>query len=124
MTVEENKESKENKELTLHITGRVDAITSPELEKFIFERITGLTELTLDFTEVVYISSAGLRVLIGAYKTMENQNGKLVLSNVSGDVEDTLYITGCLEFLEVWNRNGERVMKGKGNTHGGQEDRE
>ncbi len=118
MTVEEKKG---NEKLTLYVSGRIDASTAPELEQFVSERIEGLTELTLDFKDVMYISSAGLRVLLGTYRTMDSQKGKLVLLNVNEEVEDTLYITGFLEFLEVWNEEGERVNKGKGNAHGGQE---
>ncbi len=118
MTIEEKNG---NEKLTLYVSGRIDASTAPELERFVLERIEGLTELTLDFKDVVYISSAGLRVLLGTYKTMGSQKGKLVLCNVNEEVKDTLYITGFLEFLEVWNENGKRVVKGKVNTHGGQE---
>lgn len=119
MTVEEKNG---NETLTLYINGRIDASTAPELEQFISERIEGLRELTLDFQDVMYISSAGLRVLLGTYKTMADKEGRLILRNVNGEVEDTLYITGFLEFLEVWNDKGERVIKGKGNAHGGQEE--
>lgn len=119
MTVEEKNG---NETLTLYINGRIDASTAPELEQFISERIEGLRELTLDFHDVMYISSAGLRVLLGTYKTMADKKGRLFLRNVNGEVEDTLYITGLLEFLEVWNDKGERVIKGKGNAHGGQEE--
>ena len=118
MTIEEKNG---NEKLTLYVSGRIDASTAPELERFVLERIEGLTELTLDFKDVVYISSAGLRVLLGTYKTMGSQKGKLVLCNVNEEVKDTLYITGFLEFLEVWNENGKRAVKGKVNTHGGQE---
>lgn len=118
MTVEEKKR---NEKLTLYVSGCIDASTAPELEQFVSERTEGLTELTLDLKDVMYISSAGLRVLLGTYKTMDRQKGKLVLLNVNEEVENTLYITGFLEFLEVWNTEGARVAKGKGNTHGGQE---
>ena len=100
MTIEE-KSAKE--ELVLYINGRIDASTAPELEKFISDKLEGLSELILDFTEVEYISSAGLRVLLSAYKSMDNrkEKGTVTIRGANREVEDTLYITGFMKFLNV-----------------------
>lgn len=108
MTVEEKSG---NEKLTLYVSGRVDAATAPELDKFISDRIDGLEELVLDFKGVEYISSAGLRVLLGTYKTMEGKKGELIIRSVNREVEDILYITGFLEFLHVEDESGKRVTR-------------
>lgn len=108
MTVEEKSG---NEKLTLYVSGRIDASTAPELEQFISDRIEGLEELMLDFNGVEYISSAGLRVLLGTYKAMEKKRGELIIRGVNKEVEDILYITGFLEFLHVEGEDGKRVMR-------------
>lgn len=98
MTIEEkNGEDK----LVLYISGRIDTSTAPELDAFISGKLDRTEELVLDFTEVQYISSAGLRVLLSAYKAMEKKKGSMVIRGVNKEIEETLYITGFLEFLTV-----------------------
>ncbi len=95
--------------LTLYVNGRVDASTAPELRQFISDRLEGLEKLVLDFAGVEYISSAGLRVLLGAYRNMKDKKGELIVRNVNKEVEDVLYITGFLEFLTVVDKDGKKV---------------
>ena len=106
-------EKNRNEKLMLYVSGRVDAATASELEQFISDRIEGLEELVLDFKGVEYISSAGLRVLLGTYKAMEDQKGKLIIRGINKEVEDILYITGFLEFLHVEEESGKRVTRRK-----------
>lgn len=76
----------EEKNLELKLTGRLDTTTAPDLEKEIKESIDGIEKLTIDFTSLEYISSAGLRVLLSAQKTM-NKQGSMVVRNASDEVK-------------------------------------
>lgn len=98
MTIEEK--SAEDK-LVLYVSGRIDSSTAPEFDAFISDKAEKTEDLVLDFTEVQYISSAGLRVLLSAYKTMDKKKGTMVIRGVNKEIEETLYITGFLEFLTV-----------------------
>ena len=76
----------EEKNLELKLTGRLDTTTAPDLEKEIKESIDGIEKLTIDFTSLEYISSAGQRVLLSAQKTM-NKQGSMVVRNASDEVK-------------------------------------
>lgn len=79
------------------IKGKLDTNTSPQIQKEIDELIAnGCSSLVLDCGELVYMSSAGIRVLIGTYKKLE---GKLRLSNVPENVQEVLNITGLSDSL-------------------------
>ena len=80
-------------ELTLSLTGRLDTTTAPELEAVIKENIAGVTNLIIDFAGLEYISSAGLRVILSAQKTM-NKQGEMVIRNVNE-------ITGFIDILTI-----------------------
>lgn len=97
MTIE--KISKEN-ELTLIVSGRLDTSTAPQLENEIKENVEGVTLLVLDFGALDYLSSAGLRVLLQAQKTM-NKQGEMIVKNVNETVNEVLDITGFLDILTV-----------------------
>lgn len=86
--------------LTLSLTGRLDAVTAPELDKVVQNELAGITELTFDFAELVYVASAGLRVLLLAQKRMKKQ-GMMKLVHVSPDVRDVLEMTGFVDFLTI-----------------------
>lgn len=87
---------------TLHlaIEGRIDTTTAPRLEAELRNSISGVTALYLDFTDVQYISSAGLRVLLSAQKVM-NRQGKMVVQNVNETVMDVLDVTGFVDILTI-----------------------
>ena len=86
--------------LTLVIEGRLDTLSSPMLEEIINAELDGVTELTLDFAGVDYISSAGLRVLLCALKKM-GANGNMRVINVRPMVNEIFDITGFSEILTV-----------------------
>lgn len=87
-------------ELTLALTGRLDTTTAPELEAVIKENITGVTNLVMDFAGLEYISSAGLRVILGAQKTM-NKQGEMVIRNVNETINEVFEITGFIDILTI-----------------------
>lgn len=82
------------------IRGRIDTGTSPELEEVIENGLEGINDLTLDFAEVDYISSAGLRVLLRAQRKMSG-SGAMKLINVSPIVNEIFEITGFSEILTI-----------------------
>ncbi len=90
----------EGKNLTLTVSGRIDTITAPELEKEIKDSIDGVTALNIDLNGVDYISSAGLRVLLATQKIMNNQ-GKMEISGVKPQVMEIFEVTGFSEILTI-----------------------
>ena len=91
---------KENGVILMKIEGRLDTTTAPELEKAINTEGEELKSLVLDFKDVDYISSAGLRVLLTAQKKM-NVQGSMELVGVSEAVMDIFEMTGFADILEI-----------------------
>ncbi|MBQ3540909.1 MAG: STAS domain-containing protein [Phascolarctobacterium sp.] len=87
-------------ELTLALNGRLDTTTAPELEAVIKENITGVTNLVMDFAGLEYLSSAGLRVILSAQKTM-NKQGEMVIRNVNETINEVFEITGFIDILTI-----------------------
>lgn len=85
-------------ELTVTVEGRLDTMTAPELEKELKEYYGSITELVLDFKKLEYISSAGLRVVLGAHKAM---SGKLIVKNVNEIVMEVFEVTGFADILNI-----------------------
>mgnify|MGYP002627293823 CR=1 FL=1 len=82
------------------LEGRLDTITAPQLEEAIKSEISGLTQLTLDFDQLEYISSAGLRVLLMAQKLMDKQ-GKMTIVDANDDILEIFEVTGFSEILTI-----------------------
>ena len=97
MTIEIKKN--ENK-VIIEVGGRLDTITAPVLEQRINESIVGINTLILDFKGIEYISSAGLRVLLGTQKKIQ-KNGSMKLINVCEDVMDVFEMTGFADILTI-----------------------
>ncbi|MBR0470723.1 MAG: STAS domain-containing protein [Clostridia bacterium] len=91
---------KNNGELLISLEGRLYTKTAPELETTVNDNIEGVGKLTFDFTNLVYISSAGLRVLLSSHKRMLKQ-GDMVIKNVPEEVVDTFEITGFADILTI-----------------------
>lgn len=87
-------------ELVLEITGRVDTITAPALEKTINENLEGVKTLILDLKSLEYISSAGLRVLLSAQKKMQLV-GEMKVMNVCELVMEVFEMTGFADILAI-----------------------
>ncbi len=82
------------------LEGRLDTVTAPELEKELKASLDGVTELTLDFGKLEYISSAGLRVLLAAQKVMAKQ-GQMKLLNVNEIIMEIFEVTGFSDILTI-----------------------
>ncbi len=88
------------KNLTIELVGRLDAVTAPQLEKELGTSLDGVDNLIFDFAKLEYIASAGLRVLLVAQKRM-NKQGKMSIKNVSEEVKEVLDMTGFINFLQI-----------------------
>ena len=94
-------ETKRNeKELIVELSGRLDTITAPTLEQRISENIYDIEKLILDFKGLEYISSAGLRVVLNAQKKMQQIGGMKVI-NVCEEVMEVFEITGFVDILSI-----------------------
>ena len=89
--------------VTLEITGRLDATTSPNLESVVNELSDDIKELVFNVSELEYISSAGIRVLLGAYKKMHSNQGIMRIEKANDIVREVFEITGLTEMLEQSN---------------------
>jgi len=85
--------TREGKELTAKVSGRLDTLTSPEFEDRLAPELEGTEKLILDLGELSYLSSAGLRVMLGAAQIMAGREG-MILRNVTPSVKEILDITG------------------------------
>lgn len=96
----EIKKNQNNDLLTIEVIGRLDAATAPHLEKELNASLNGIKELVFDFSQLEYIASAGLRVLLVAQKRMKKQ-GNMKIKNVSEEVKEVLDMTGFMNFLNI-----------------------
>lgn len=97
MTIEKNLKGTE---LTITIIGRLDTTTAPQLEAEIKNSVAGIEKLVLDFASLEYLSSAGLRVLLGAQKTM-NKQGEMIVKNVNETINEVFEVTGFIDILTI-----------------------
>ena len=86
--------------LTLDIKGRIDTKSAPQLEEIIGSSLDGVRLLVMDFEGVEYVSSAGLRVLLIAQKTM-NRQGDMKVRNVNPDIMEIFEVTGFSDILTI-----------------------
>lgn len=84
----------------IKLTGRLDTATAPELEKSIEASLDQIDELVFDFTDLEYISSAGLRVILKAQKIMTGRGG-MKITNVNENIMEVFEITGFADFLTI-----------------------
>ena len=106
------KVTKENGALYFKISGRIDTQSSPDLQTAFenaFDTKDAINKIVLDFAQVEYLSSSGLRVLLGLHKKLAQtpENETLTLINVNNDVYDVLDMTGFTEILEINPQNEE-----------------
>ena len=90
----------EGTKLTVSLEGRLDAQAAPQFENVLKENLRGMTDLELDFSALLYIASAGLRVLLSAMKIMQKQ-GTMAVCNPNETVMEVLEITGFADMLTI-----------------------
>jgi anti-anti-sigma factor len=96
------KEEVKGNVLILRIVGRLDAVSSPNTERKIFDYIySGQYELLVDFSGVDYLSSAGMRMLLSVTKKVKTLSGHLILFGVTNHVMEVLKMSGFDQVLEL-----------------------
>ena len=85
--------------VTLEITGRLDTTTAPNLEAVINEISEDTKELIFNMAELEYISSAGIRVILSAYKKMNQSGGIMRIEKANDIVREVFEMNGLLEML-------------------------
>ncbi len=93
-------QTKNEKNVTVELDGRLDTNTAPELDAALGELMEGAESLVLDFEKLEYISSAGLRVLLSAQKTMAKR-GEMKLTHVNETVMEIFEVTGFTDILTI-----------------------
>ncbi len=88
--------------LTVAIGGRLDTTTAPELEAKLKASLEGVTDLIMDFKDLEYISSAGLRVLLSTQKIMMKR-GSMKVVNVNETIMEIFEVTGFSDILTIEN---------------------
>lgn len=92
---------KKEKDMSLFVAGRIDTTTAPQLEEKILAEIDGVENLVLDFKELEYISSAGLRLLLLLKKKMNATGGTFKILNVNDFVMEVFEMTGFKDILDI-----------------------
>lgn len=92
--------NREGSKLTIALNGKLDTITSQQLEKELRTSIDNVTELVFDFENLSYITSAGLRVIVVAQKVM-NRQGHLQIIHSQPDVKEVFDVTGLSDMMEI-----------------------
>lgn len=88
-------------EIVLHFVGRVDTTTAAEFEEEIAKEIKVGRRVVVDFSNIDYISSAGLRALLASHKQCANVGGVFVVKNMNNDVLEVFDITGFASILNI-----------------------
>ncbi len=94
------KKKTEESTLTLVLEGRLDTGSAPQLEAELKSSITGIAHLVFDLKGLEYTSSAGLRILLFAQKTM-NQQGDMVIRNANEEIMEVFEITGIVDIVRI-----------------------
>jgi anti-sigma B factor antagonist len=92
--------TQEGSKLNIALIGRLDTVTSPQLQEVLDSSLNGITELVFDFAKLDYISSAGLRVLLATNKKMVKV-GKMIIRNVNDVVQEVFDMTGFADILNI-----------------------
>lgn len=95
------KQKKDGNKLVVAVEGRIDTNTSPELTEFFKANLKGVKEFELNLEKVNYVSSAGLRTILFAQKTIDSQGGKMCVSHVCKEVMETFELTCFTDILTI-----------------------
>ena len=96
----EIKTNRDGENLTVTLTGKLDAVTAIEFDKFMAKELDGVKNLTIDLKDLSYIASAGLRILLKTQKRMNNQ-GYMFVKNIQRDVRTVMDMTGFSRLLTL-----------------------
>lgn len=91
----------DEKELTIEVEGRVDTVTAPDFENEINDEKSNFDSLILDFSNLEYISSTGLRVLIKTQKQLKPENIPMTIKNVNDNISEIFRMSGFDKVLTI-----------------------
>ncbi len=94
-------EKKNEGQIVLEISGQVDTVTSPELQKSILTSFQKVKDIVIDMSAVPYMSSAGLRALLIGQKTAASKGGSMVLTGVTDTVMQVFEMSGFSKVLNI-----------------------
>ncbi len=83
----------------VELSGDIDANTAPDVQKEVVPLAVSNSKILMDMTNVPYMSSAGLRMLLSLYRQTQAKEGKLVLVGLSEELQDTMSVTGFLDLF-------------------------
>ena len=89
------------KELTIEVKERIDTVTAPDFENEIMDEMGKFDSLIIDFTNLEYISSAGLRVLIATQKKLKPENIPMTIRNVNDTINEIFRMSGFDKILKI-----------------------
>ncbi len=92
---------KEQDKIVLKVEGRIDTNTSRDFQSELLLAFQKLKNVTADIAEVDYVSSAGLRAMLIAYKTAKSKGGQFFLRNIQPGVQEVLDMSGFSEFIKA-----------------------
>ena len=98
MTINKNES---NDSITIALSGRLDKLSSPELEKAMKDEVAKKKNIIFDLKDLTYISSAGLRVLLATEKENKLNEKNTTIINVNSDVMDIFVVTGFVYMLDI-----------------------
>ena len=94
------KKTQNGNKLTVALEGRLDTVSSPELEADLKGSLDGITDLEFDISALEYISSAGLRVLLSTQKIM-NKQGDMCITGTNEAIMEIFDVTGFVDILNI-----------------------
>ena len=95
------KKTQSGEKITLALSGRLDTTTSSKLQEALIPEFDTVKHLELDFTGLIYVSSAGLRVLLMGEKTAKAKGASMTLTGVSEEIMEVLEMTGFADMLTI-----------------------
>jgi len=89
----------ESETMTMAVVGRLDAVTSLQFDAEVANVPAEVKRLVFDFARLDFVSSAGLRVIVNAYKAMKDREGGVTVVNPNATVMNVLRLTGLAAVL-------------------------
>lgn len=87
--------------MTIALSGRLDTTTAPQLEEALASALDGVADMVFDFSQIEYISSAGLRILLNTQKKISAAGGSMKLVCVNDVVREVFEVTGFINILTI-----------------------
>lgn len=91
----------ENEQLAVKLVGRLDSVTAPELEESLKGELENANAVEFDFSDLEYISSAGLRVLLSTQRTMSKKEGEMSVKGCNDTILEIFEVTGFSDIFTI-----------------------